>query len=461
METSKKYLYKNKEFDLILEKLEKEILDIKDIEPYILKKVNLNNEQIIKEISKRNRQKKIGSPETLIQEKKHYGEFLTSELSEYLVNYQMGYKQLTKLFESKDIEEIIINGLDKIFIIDRDQNKELTGISFTEKEQDKFIDILMNTVNKNFNKREFIDGSLPDGSRLNIVSKNVCSFHAITIRKFTKQPLTIIDLINEGTLDAYTAGYLWTIVDGLKIRPANIFVCGGTGSGKTTFLNVLLDFINKDQRIILIEDTAEVDITNFEDSVSLLSDISNEDSLFDITINTLRMRPDRIIVGEVRGKEVQGLFVAMDTGHNGCLATIHANNSEDTVSKLLNKPMNISESNIILLDIIIILNRKIINEKLTRKISQITEITKLGNISLNHIYQDTGLSSNTTNIMSSHFAEKLCGIANISKNQFRDIVQYRAGILTEICENQPGITRDKLKTIIHSSEFDYKTILKK
>ncbi|MFA5746014.1 MAG: ATPase, T2SS/T4P/T4SS family [archaeon] len=461
MATTKKYLYLNKEFNLILEKLEKKTLNIKDIEPYILKKANLDNEQIIKEIAKLNRQKKIGSPESIIQEKKHYGEFLTSEFSEYLVNYQIGYKQLTKLFESKDIEEIIINNLDKVFIIDRNQNKELTGVSFTDKEYDEFIDLLMNTVNKNFNKREFIDGALPEGSRLNIVSKNVCNFQAITIRKFTKKPLTIIDLINAGTLDSYTAAYLWTIIDGFKIRPANVFVCGGTGSGKTTFLNVLLDFINKNERIVLIEDTAEVNISDFDDSVSLLSDISNENSLFDITINTMRMRPDRIIIGEVRGKEVQGLFVAMDTGHNGCFATIHSNNSEDTVSKLLNKPMEISESNIILLDIIIILNKKIINEKLTRKISQITEITKMGNISLNHIYQDSGISSTTTNIMSSHFAEKLCEIANISKNQFKSIVEYRSRILEEICKNQPNITREKLKTVIHSPEFEYKTILNK
>ena len=319
----------------------------------------------------------------------------------------------------------------------------------------------MNTVNKSFNNREFIDGSLPDKSRLNIVSKNVCDFNAITIRKFTKKPLTIIDLINSETIDPITAAYLWTVIDGFKIKPANIFVCGGTGCGKTTFLNVLLDFINNKERIILIEDTNEIDITDFDDGVSLLSDISNENSLYNITINTLRMRPDRIIIGEVRGKEAQGLFVAMDTGHDGCLATLHANNIEDTINKLLNKPLEISETNIPLLDLIVILKRQQINGKLKRKIHQISEITKMGNLALNHIYKETDVSGPTTNIMISQVAEKLCDLANISKTDFRKIVEYRAKLLSEISKNDSKIEKENLKKILHNPEFDYKNILQK
>jgi flagellar protein FlaI len=455
-----KYLYYNEEYNKIIEKLENDNLDIKDISNYILNEKE--KEIIIKELKKLKKQKPIIQNLEIIKNTKNkLKEYLNKDFANYLVDYFLGYRQLTKLFDSKDIEEIIINDYDKIFIIDRDQNKILTGISFTEKEYDKFIDVLINTVNKNFNKREFIDGSLPDKSRLNIVSTNVCSFHAITIRKFTRKPLTIIDLINSETVDSYTAAYLWTIIDGFKIRPANIFICGGTGCGKTTFLNVLLDFINNKERIILIEDTNEIDVSNFEDSVSLLSDISNENSLYDITINTLRMRPDRIIIGEVRGKEAQGLFVAMDTGHDGCLATLHANNSEDTINKLLNKPMEISETNIPLLDLIIILKRQQINGKLKRKISQISEITKVGNISLNHIYKENDGSPATTNIMLSQVSEKLCEIINISKNDFKKIVEYRAGLLDEISNSNPKIDKGELKKILHSIEFDYKTILEK
>lgn len=452
-----KFLYVNEEYNLIIEKIENDSLDLKDISKYIEKE----NPLILKELKKLRKQKQtIQNPEVIKNIKSKFKEYLNKDFSHYLVDYFLGYRQLTKLFESKDIEEIIINDFDKVFIIDREQKKTLTGISFTEKEYDKFIDILINTINKNFTKREFIDGSLPDKSRLNIVSTNVCSFHAVTIRKFTRKPLTIIDLINSETLDSYTAAYLWTIIDGFKIKPANIFICGGTGCGKTTFLNVLLDFINNTERVISIEDTNEIDTTNFEDSVSLLSDISNENSLYDITINTLRMRPDRIIIGEVRGKEAQGLFVAMDTGHDGCLATLHANSSEDTINKLINKPMEISETNIPLLDLIIILKRQQVDGKLKRKVFQMSEITKVGNIGLNHIYKDTDTSQATTNIMLSQVAEKLCDVANISKNDFKKIIEYRAGLLDEISNSKPQIDKIELKKILHSLEFDYKSILK-
>ncbi len=452
-----KFLYVNEEYNLIIEKIENDSLDLKDISKYMEKE----NPLILKELKKLKKQKQtIQNPEVIKNIKSKFKEYLNKDFSNYLVDYFLGYRQLTRLFESKDIEEIIINDLDKVFIIDREQKKTLTGISFTEKEYDKFIDILINTVNKDFTKREFIDGSLPDKSRLNIVSTNVCNFHAITIRKFTRKPLTIIDLINSETLDSYTAAYLWTIIDGFKIKPANIFICGGTGCGKTTFLNVLLDFINNTERVISIEDTNEIDTTNFEDSVSLLSDISNENSLYDITINTLRMRPDRIIIGEVRGKEAQGLFVAMDTGHDGCLATLHANSSEDTINKLINKPMEISETNIPLLDLIIILKRQQVDGKLKRKIFQMSEITKVGNIGLNHIYKDTDTSQATTNIMLSQVAEKLCDVANISKNDFKKIIEYRAGLLDEISNSKPQIDKIELKKILHSLEFDYKSILK-
>jgi len=455
-----KHLYENKEYNKIIEKIKHENLEIKDISCFVIKGEDIDI--ALKEIKKLKKHKQIiVSPEILKKTKNKYLELFQQDFSNYVVDYFFGYGALTKLFESKEIEEIMINDLDKVFIIDRNQNKKQTEIVFTEKEYDELIDIFTNTVNKNFNKREFVDGSLPDKSRLNIVSKNVCNFQAITIRKFTKKPLTIIDLINLETLDVFSAAYLWTIIEGLKIRPANIFVCGGSGCGKTTFLNVLLDFINDTERIVLIEDTNEIDLTNFKDSVSLISDISDENSLYNITINTLRMRPDRIIIGEVRGKEAQGLFVAMDTGHDGCLATLHANNSEDTISKLLTKPLEISETNIPLLDVIIILKKKIVNEKIKRKISQISEIVKIGNISLNHIYKESELSTNTTNIMLSSFAEKLCDLANITKKDLKKIVEYRANLLDEISKNKPNINREELKKIIHADEFDWKCILEK
>lgn len=457
-----KYEYYNPDFHKIVESIKKETLALKDISEYFLKNNASDKSQIIKELLRLNNiEKIIYSSELIEEEKQLLSKCLEKEVSDYIINYFMGYRQLTKLFEQKNIEEIIINDYDKVFIIDREQNKTLTGITFKEKEYDKLLEVLKNTVKRDFKKREFIDGSLPDRSRLNIVSKNVCGFNAITIRKFTKKPLTIIDLIKDDVLDSYTAAYLWTVVEGFKVKPANLFVCGGTGSGKTTFLNVLLDFIDNNERIILIEDTNEIDISNFNDSVSLISDISNEESLYEITINTLRMRPDRIIIGEVRAREVQGLFVAMDTGHEGCMATIHANNSEDAIVKLLNKPMEISETALPLLDLIIILKKKFVSGKTIRKLSQITEISKVGNINLNNIYKDDECTDCSVDIMTSHFAEKICNIVSISKKDFKKIIDYRAGLFDQICKTKPDISREDLKTILQSPELDYLEILKK
>jgi Flp pilus assembly CpaF family ATPase len=460
--TRNKYEYYNSDFHKIIENINKKNLTIKDISELVIKNHPTDKSQIIKDLLKLNNiEKIIYKNEIIEEEKKQLYKFLEKNGSDYIINYFMGYRQLTKLFEQKNIEEIIINDYDKVFIIDREQKKTLTGITFKEKEYDKLVDVFKNTVKRDFKKREFIDGSLPDRSRLNIVSKAVCGFNAITIRKFTKKPLTIIDLIKSEVLDAYNAAYLWTVIEGFKVKPANLFVCGGTGSGKTTFLNVLMDFISDNERIILIEDTAEIDISNFNDSVSLISDISNEESLYEITINTLRMRPDRVIIGEVRAREVQGLFVAMDTGHEGCMATIHANNSEDAIIKLLNKPMEIPETALPLLDLIVILKKKFVSGKTVRKLSQITEISKVGNINLNNIYKDDECKDCSVDIMTSHFAEKLCNLVSISKTEFKKIIDYRAGLFEQICKTKPDISREDLKTILHSPELDYLKILKK
>jgi flagellar protein FlaI len=460
--TKNKYEYYNPDFHKIIENIKKNNLTIKDLSEYFLKNNTSDKSQVIKELLRLNNIENIIYGSEIIDEKKQLlSKFLEKELSDYIVNYFMGYRQLTKVFEQRNIEEIIINDFDKVFIIDREQKKTLTGIKFKEKEYEKLIEVFKNTVKRDFKKREFIDGTLPDRSRLNIVSKAVCDFNAITIRKFTKKPLTIIDLINNDVIDSYTAAYLWTVIEGFKVKPANLFVCGGTGSGKTTFLNVLMDFIDNNERVILIEDTAELDISNFNDSVSLISDISNEESLYEITINTLRMRPDRVIIGEVRAREVQGLFVAMDTGHEGCMATLHANNSEDAVIKLLNKPMDIPETVLPLLDIIIILKKKFVSGKTIRKLSQITEISKVGNINLNNIYKDEECNGCSVDVMTSHFAEKLCNLVGISKKEFKRIIEYRAALFDQICVTKPDISREDLKTILHSQELEYLEILKK
>lgn len=147
------------------------------------------------------------------------------------------------------------------------------------------------------------------------------------------------------------------------------------------------------------------------------------------------MRPDRIIIGETRGKEAKALFMAMDTGHQGCLSTIHANNSVDLVDKLVSSPMNIETVYIKLLNVIITVNKKIIDGKIYRYVSEITEIKRIGNITFNNVYLNDNVESESkVSFMSSHFLEEICDKLNISKNKLKEIIENRIRTLRLIVE---------------------------
>jgi len=173
------------------------------------------------------------------------------------------------------------------------------------------------------------------------------------------------------------------------------------------------------------------------------------------------MRPDRIIVGEVRGKEAQSLFAAMDTGHDGCMATLHSNNSADVITKLLSKPMEIPEVNIDLLDVIIILKRDIKDNKIRRYISQITEVTRIGNINLNDVYSSK--ENEDIRIMSSSVLENYCELTNITKSQIKKVIEYRSNILQKICDSQKEgkrYTASELKSVLFNDlKYSYQQIL--
>jgi len=368
---------------------------------------------------------------------------------------------LSDLLQNDDIEEIMINSITNAFIFSRKSGSKRIDIALSSSDLDELVKLIISCCKRDFEKRDFIDGVLPDGSRVNVVSKNISEEYVITIRKFLKTKLTIIDLILSNALTPNMAAYIWTIVEGLKIKPSNLFVCGGTGTGKTSLLNIILDFVNSTDRLVVIEDTRELDLSLFENSVSLVSDISNPESLANITINTLRMRPDRIIVGEVRGKEAQSLFAAMDTGHDGCMATLHSNNSADVITKLLSKPMEIPEVNIDLLDVIIILKRDIKDNKIRRYISQITEVTRIGNINLNDVYSSK--ENEDIRIMSSSVLENYCELTNITKSQIKKVIEYRSNILQKICDSQKEgkrYTASELKSVLFNDlKYSYQQIL--
>ena len=248
-----------------------------------------------------------------------------------------GFGLLNSILNDDSITEVMINGTDNIFI---EQSGKLFKLDRSFESQKRLEDIIQRIVGlagREVNQANPIcDTTLPDGSRVNVVLPPVALCGpTITIRKFSKEPMTMEKLIRFGSLTEEIAGKLKLLV---KAR-YNIFVCGGTGSGKTTFLNALSNFIPHDERVITIEDTAELQIENVDNLVRLETRNANstgagEISMTDLIKSSLRMRPDRIVVGEVRGGEALDMLQAMNTGHEGSLTTVHANSPIDALSRL-------------------------------------------------------------------------------------------------------------------------------
>ncbi len=244
---------------------------------------------------------------------------------------------LQTFVEDSNITEIMINGTEHIFIEKEGQVIEL-DIKFESEE--KLRDVIQQIVagcNRVVNESSpIVDARLENGARVNIVMNPVAlNGPILTIRRFPDKPITMQDLINNKSITQEVALFLQTLVH----AKYNIFISGGTGSGKTTFLNVLSGFIPKDERIISIEDSAELQIQGIRNLVRLETRNSNvegckEISIRDLIRTSLRMRPDRIILGEVRGAEAVDMIQCLNTGHSGSLCTGHANNSYDMLSRL-------------------------------------------------------------------------------------------------------------------------------
>ena len=257
-------------------------------------------------------------------------------LFEGIVAEILGFGPLEILLADENVSEIMVNGPDKVFV-ERKGKLTKTNIIFESNEHVlKVIDRIVSPLGRRIDESSpYVDARLPDGSRVNaIIPPLALNGPTLTIRKFEKDPLTIDDLIRFGSMSAETAEFLKACV---KSR-LNIVVSGGTGSGKTTLLNVLSSFIPNDERIITIENAAELQLRQ-EHVVTLESRPPNiegkgEVTIRDLVINCLRMRPDRVVVGECRGGETLDMLQAMNTGHDGSLTTAHANSPRDMLSRL-------------------------------------------------------------------------------------------------------------------------------
>lgn len=244
---------------------------------------------------------------------------------------------LDGILKDDSITEVMVNGPEHIFIEREGKLERLDKKFESDRKLEDIIQRIVGSVGREVNQAQPIqDARLEDGSRVNVVLPPISLIGpVITIRKFSKTPMTMEQLLKYGSLNKKVAEVLRILVE----AKYNIFICGGTGSGKTTFLNALSNFIPSSERIITIEDSAELQIVNIDNLVSLEARNKNTAGEGEISIRnlikaSLRMRPERIIVGEVRGEEALDMLQAMNTGHDGSLSTGHANSSRDMMSRL-------------------------------------------------------------------------------------------------------------------------------
>ncbi len=323
-----------------------------------------------------------------------------------IFNQMRRHDVIEPLIKDQSITEIMINGPKQVFIEKSGMILE-TDIVFENKERlEDLIQNMVARVNRSVNEADpVVDARLEDGSRVNVVLPPIAlNGPLVTIRKFPEKPMNINDLIHYESITKDVALFLEKLVK----AKYNIFICGGTGSGKTSFLNALSSLIPKEERIVTIEDSAELQLFSIKNIARLETRNANTEGKGEINMKaliktSLRMRPERIIVGEVRGEEALDMLQAMNTGHDGSMSTGHANSTLDMLSRLETMvlmaaplPLEAIKKQIAsALDIIIFLSRL---RDYTRRVLEITEVIgyKGGEILLNPLYQfeETGETKN-------------------------------------------------------------------
>ena len=294
----------------------------------------------------------------------------------------LGYGPIDRFLKDPDITEVMVNGPDHVYV-ERHGKLDLSGVTFVDETHlRRIIDKIVGQVGRRIDESSpLCDARLPDGSRVNaVIHPLAIGGPFLTIRKFAADPYTVEDLISFGTMSAATAKFLDACVRG----KLNIIVSGGTGTGKTTTLNVLSSFIPDGERIVTVEDAKELQLHQ-EHVLSMEARPANIEGKGEVTIrdlvkNCLRMRPDRIVVGECRSGEALDMLQAMNTGHDGSITTVHANTPRDTLSRLetlvlmagFDLPVRaIREQMASALDLIIQLSRL---RDGTRRITHVTEV---------------------------------------------------------------------------------------
>jgi archaeal flagellar protein FlaI len=274
-----------------------------------------------------------------------------------------------ELLGDPQVEDIIINGTEPVYIHNMREGLKKTQYQFESlAEVDRLIKKMMVFGGKKTLKKINNVDLLGIRGRVNIIYSPFGP--EVTITRIRQQPMSIIDLVEKGSLTIEMAALLWLFVEGSGMKVANILISGGPGSGKTTLLNALFSFIPRSEHIVVMEDTFELNTSWIENTSRLETD--DDVSLANLVKNSLRMRPDRIVVGEVRGEEAQDMITVMNVGKY-CLATIHASTPRETVIRLESAPMNVPVRLLNLIDVFIVMRKVMVDESVVRVVDAIAE----------------------------------------------------------------------------------------
>lgn len=381
----------------------------------------------------------------------------------------VGYGEIDPLIRDDNLEEIMVIGIDKpVFVYHREYGMMKTNILFKDAgEVMNLIDSIARQINRRIDQESpILDGRLPDGSRVNATIPPISADGpSMTIRKFKRDPLTIIDLINSKTISVELAAFFWLCFDGLGVKSANAIISGGTSSGKTTTLNALSSFINPKERIITIEDTLELQIPH-EHVIRMETRPPNVENRGELTMNdlvknSLRQRPDRIIVGEVRGSEAITLFTALNTGHSG-FGTLHSNDARETITRLTNAPMSVPNIMISAIDFIIMQNRIYRSDGVSfRRISEVAEVSGIeeGVIQLNKIFEWDPQNDTIKNVgITSKTLTEIANVSGNSLNSLYDEIKNREIVLQHMVDQNIRSIRD-VSTVLEMYYLDSQKVL--